>query len=184
MQAVICKAIQMMGLSGLQVRIRNLVRRLLMEIGNLLTDFSLAIEQFRFGTFIPFLMYKTVSKILLKASYLALSLSIKCMIFVIYYFLSFRALVGTQITRNRKLDSTKINLREIGKKKSPKKSSFQGDFATVIKRTHSSFQNSFLWPRLVTAWWRQTCTKESYDVPLDTWQEKNATERNHPSKGT
>lgn len=71
------------------------------------------------------------------------------MILVIYYFLSFRAVVETWLTRHRELDSTKIKLREIEEKK--KKSSFQGDFARVIKRTRSGFQNSFLWPRLVTA---------------------------------
>lgn len=164
-----------MGLCGLLTRIWNLFHGGLKEIENLLTDFSHAIEQFRFGTFIPFQLYKTVSKILLKACYLALSFSIKYMILVICYFLSFWAVVKILLTRNRKLDSTKIKLREIRKKKEKKKnknSSFQGDFATVIKRTYSSFQNSFLCPRLVTAWWRQTYTKESYDIPLDTWQEK------------
>lgn len=45
-----------------------------MKIGSLLTDFNHAIEQFRLGTFIPFQLYKIVSKILLKAYCLALSL--------------------------------------------------------------------------------------------------------------
>lgn len=92
-----------MGLSGLLIRFRNLNHRVLMEIGNSLTDFSNAVEQFRFGMFIQFQLYKTVSKILLKACYLALSFSRKYMILVICYFLSFRAVVKTLLTRNRKL---------------------------------------------------------------------------------
>lgn len=43
------------------------------------------------------------------------------MILLIYYFLSFRAVVEAQLTRNRKLDSTKIKPREIGKKKKKEK---------------------------------------------------------------
>lgn len=105
------------GTFGFLIRFRNLVHRVLMETGNLLTDFNHAIEQFRCGSFIPFQLYKIVSKILLKAYHLALSFSIKYTILVIGYFMSFRAIVDTRLTRNRKLDSTKIKLKEIEKKK-------------------------------------------------------------------
>lgn len=70
-----------MGFSSLLIRFGNLIHRVPMEIGNLLTDFNHAIELFKYRSFISFQLDKIAPKILLKAYHLALSFYIKDIIF-------------------------------------------------------------------------------------------------------
>lgn len=107
---MIYKAIQMMGFCSLLIEFGNLIHRFPMKIGNLLIDFNLAIELFRYRSFISFQLDKIVHKILLKAYHLALSFSTKGIILVLYYFMSFRAVGDVLLSRKRKLDFSKIKL--------------------------------------------------------------------------
>lgn len=127
-----------------------------MDIGNL-TDFNHCTELCKYSSLVSFQMDKIVCKILLKAHAEFLYERYNCSTLLLHYFMSLRTVGDVLLTQKGKLDVTKVeNLLSSSKGKKEKSFFFfffplQGDFVTVIKRTHSSFQNSFLWPRLVTA---------------------------------